>query len=140
VADPGVEGELVELERAWMEAVRERDLDFLEGLLAGEFTLTTGRPGAEVRSRREWLQVTRVEYAIDEFEFEELAVQVHADAAVVRSRYRQTGSMGGQDRTATYLMTDVFVRGGDHGWLALARHVSPLEGRPERGLSGEPLS
>jgi ketosteroid isomerase-like protein len=86
VADPGIEGEPIELERAWMEAVGERDLGFLEGVLAAEFTLTTG----------------------------------------------------GQDRTTTYLMTDVFVR-QDGRWKAIARHTSPLEGPPGRALSSEPL-
>jgi ketosteroid isomerase-like protein len=140
VADRDLEAELSDLERAWMAAVRSRDMPFLEALLGDEFTLTTARPGFEVRSRREWLEVTRSEYSIEEFEFEEVAVRVHGDAALVRSRFRQTGSINGQDRTTTYLMTDVFVRGGDHGWLAVVRHVSPLEGPPRRGLSGQPLA
>jgi ketosteroid isomerase-like protein len=119
------ERELKELEHTWMEAVRGRDMEFLEELLADEFTLTTGRPGAEVRSRREWLEVTRDEYAIERFEFEEIRVQPHGDAAVVRSRYRQRARMGDQDRSTSYLMTDVFVRKGGR-WRAIARHISPL--------------
>jgi catechol 2,3-dioxygenase-like lactoylglutathione lyase family enzyme/ketosteroid isomerase-like protein len=117
--------ELARLEHAWMEAVQRRDLTFLERLLGEEFTLTTGRPGAEVRGRREYLDVTRDLYVIDEFAFDELAAHVHGDAAFVRSRYRQRGRMGEEDRTQTFLMTDVFFKRDDR-WQAVARHIGPL--------------
>ena len=42
---------LEQLEHQWVEAVRDRDLETLERVLGEEFTLTTGRPGNEVRSR-----------------------------------------------------------------------------------------
>jgi ketosteroid isomerase-like protein len=139
VAKPG-EAELVELERQWMAAVRDRDVEFLEDLLAEEFTLITGRPGVEVRSRAEWLAITGGEYAIDEFGFQEIVARAYGDAGVVLSRYRQTARMGDQDRSAAYLMTDVFVRRDGH-WRAVVRHISPLGDRPVgRNLAGEPLA
>jgi hypothetical protein len=70
-----------------MEAVRTRDPEFL----GGEFTLTTGRPGNEVRGRQEDLNITGERYEIDAFEFEELEGIEHG--AVVRSRYSQRGRM-----------------------------------------------
>lgn len=108
-----------------MRAVQERDMAFLERLLAEEFVLVTGRPGHEVRGRSEWLEVTREEYSIDSFTFEEIEVLGYGDAALVRSRYSQHGRMGGADRSQSYLMTDVFVR-RDGRWQAAHRHVSPL--------------
>jgi ketosteroid isomerase-like protein len=113
------------LEQRWMEAVRDRDMAFLEELLGEEFTLTTGRPGAPVRGREEWLAITRDRYAIEEFEFERLEVLPYGHVAVARSRYRQAASMDGEDRTQTFLMTDVFVRRKGR-WTAVTRHVSPL--------------
>jgi ketosteroid isomerase-like protein len=62
---------------------------------------------------------------VDEFAFDELDVHLHGDAAFVRSRYRQRGRMDEQDRTQTFLMTDVFFR-RDGRWQAVTRHVSPL--------------
>jgi ketosteroid isomerase-like protein len=117
--------ELRRLETAWMQAVQRRDVTFLDQLLGAEFTLTTGRPGHEVRTRQEYLEVTREAYRIESFTFEELEVLVHGEAALVRSRYRQEASMGGQDRTQTYLMTDVFFRRQGR-WQAVTRHVTPL--------------
>jgi catechol 2,3-dioxygenase-like lactoylglutathione lyase family enzyme len=117
--------ELARLEHAWLDAVRRRDVVFLEGLLGAEFTLTTGRLGSESRTRDEYLRITRDEYRLEEFAFEWVDVVAEADAAVVRSRLRQRGRMGGQDRTQSFLMTDVFFR-RDGRWQAVARHISPL--------------
>ena len=108
-----------------MEAVRDRDLDWLDAHLGEEFTLTTGRAGAPVRSRAEWLAVTAGSYVIEEFAFEELEGFDYGDTGVVRSRYRQTGSLDGEDRSQAYLMTDVWVERDGRPQLA-TRHVSPL--------------
>jgi ketosteroid isomerase-like protein len=101
-------------------------MERLERLLGEEFTLTTGRPGNEVRSRSEYIDVTRDLYVIESFEFEELDVHVYGHVALVRSRYRQTGSLAGEDRSQAFLMTDVWVRRAGR-WQAVTRHVSPLE-------------
>ena len=122
------ERKLTQLEHQWLDAVKERDLEQLERLLGEEFTLTTGRPGNEVRSRQEYLEIARDRYAIESFEFERLGVLPYGPVAVVRSRYRQTGSMDGADRSQAFLMTDVWVRRGGR-WQAVTRHVSPLAPR-----------
>ena len=106
--------------------MQRRDLAFLDRLLGSRFTLTTGRTDAEVRSRQEWLDITRDRYTIESFAFEDFIVQVYGDTAVARSRYRQTGRMDNQDRTLMYLMTDVWVRRAGR-WQAVARHISPLD-------------
>jgi hypothetical protein len=49
----------------------------------------------------------------------------YGEAAVVRSRYRQRGSMNGDPRDQPFLMTDVFAL-VDGQWLAVTRHVSPM--------------
>jgi ketosteroid isomerase-like protein len=122
---PGGDPDFEALERGWMRAVANRDLSALERLLWDEFTLTTGRPAAPVRTRDEYLEITATRYVIEEFEFEWIEGRRYGDAAVVRSRYRQRGSMDGEDRTQAFLMTDVFVRRAA-GWVAVTRHVSPL--------------
>jgi ketosteroid isomerase-like protein len=119
------EVDLAALEDAFMRAVQGRDMDFLERSLGEEFTLTTGRPGAEVRSRAEWLEITRGSYVIESFEFEELDARVYGEAALVRSRYSQRGRMGEADRSTTYLMTDVWVQ-RDRRWQLVTRHITDL--------------
>jgi ribonuclease HI len=119
------ESEVEELLRRWAHAVEHREMAFLEALLAPEFTLTTGRPGAEVRRREEYLAVTRDDYEVDSWDFDGIVVQDYGRFAVVRSRYRQTGRMAGEARDGTYLMTDALVKRGGR-WRAVARHLTPL--------------
>ncbi len=81
---------------AGRQAVAEREMAFLETLLAPEFTLTTGRPAAPVRTREQYLAITRDEYEVESWQFDEIVVQHYGRFAVARSRYTQTGRMGGE--------------------------------------------
>ena len=115
--------ELRELTEAWVDAVARRDVETLEELLAPEFTFTAGHRGT--LGRAEWLETTHRRYVVDEHELEEVAVEVFAEAAVVRSRLRQRGSMDGERRDLTYVLTDTWIR-RDGRWQVVARHSSPL--------------
>lgn len=116
---------VVGLERELARAVQGRDLDKIDRILAAEFTLATGRPGAEVRSREEYLDVTRDRYVVNSFEFDSIEPRVYGHVAVVRSRYRQEGRLDGEDRSGAYLFTDVWVRRAGR-WQLVTRHLSPL--------------
>lgn len=117
--------DLAPLSVRFMEAVRDRELDWLDAHLGDEFTLTTGQAGSPVRKRSEWLEITGSSYEITEFAFDELEVLDDGAVGVVRSRYRQLGSMGGEDRTQSFLMTDVWVERAA-GPQLVTRHISPL--------------
>jgi ketosteroid isomerase-like protein len=121
--------ELRALEERFMKAVAERDIDFLERHLGEEFTLVTGRPGHETRGRSEWLEVTASAYEIRSFRFDELEVLDYGEVAVVRSRYSQEASMGGAERSQSYLITDVWHRRAGADRL-VSRHISPLPPEP----------
>ena len=109
----------------FMEAVHApASLARLDAHLGEEFALTTERAGAPVRRRAEWLAITPSGYVIDEFTFEELRAPEHEEPPASASP-RQRGTMDGDDRTAAFLTTDVWVE--RDGRLQLAtRHVSPL--------------
>ena len=109
----------------FMEAVRDRDLPYLEYHLGEEFALTTGRAAAPARGRAEWLRITSSRYEIEEFSFDELEAFDFGWVGLVRSRYRQTGSMDGERRDTTYLMTDLWVERDGRPQL-VTRHSSAL--------------
>ena len=114
-----------ELTRLFMAAVRARDVSWLDAHLGAEVTLTTGRVNAPIRERAEWLEITRDRYAIEEFSFDELEAYDYGSTALVRSRYRQRGAMGGERRDHAYLMTEVWVEREGRPQL-VSRHISPL--------------
>jgi len=118
--------ELTRLQHAWMEAVKRRDIEFLERLLGPEFILITGRPGIETRTRQQYLDVTRDRYTLKSFEYVELDVHAYGDFGFARSRYSQRGWMNDKQRNQAFLMTDVWVR-RDGSWQAVSRHISPLD-------------
>ena len=118
--------ELIRLQHDWMEAVKRRDIEFLERLLGPEFVLITSRPGIETRTRRQYLDVTRDRYRLESFEYVELDAHAYGDFGFVRSRYSQRGWMDDQERNQAFLMTDVWVR-RDGAWQAVSRHISPLD-------------
>jgi ketosteroid isomerase-like protein len=122
----GEEHELIRLQHEWMEAVKRRDIGFLEQLLGPEFILITSRPGIETRTRQQYLDVTRDRYTLESFEYVELDVHAYGDFGFVRSRYSQRGWMDDKERNQAFLMTDVWVR-RDRGWQAVSRHISPLD-------------
>ena len=119
------EDEIEALLHRWAEAVEKREMAFLDTILAPEFTLTTGRAGAEVRTREEYLAITRDEYEVESWQFDEIVVQHYGRFAVARTRYTQTGLMVTKTRVGTYLMTDAFVKQSGR-WRAVARHITPL--------------
>jgi len=118
--------ELIRLEHDWMEAVKRRDIEFLERLLGPEFILFTGRPGIETRTRQQYLDVTRDEYTLESFEYVETDAHGYGDFGFVRSRYSQRGWMNDKQRNQAFLMTDVWVRRNGE-WQAVSRHISPLD-------------
>jgi hypothetical protein len=120
-----VTDDLAALSVRFMEAVRDRELPFLEFHLGDEFTLTTGRAAAPVRTRAEWLTITASRYEVEQFAFEELEAFDYGSVGLVRSRYRQSGSMDGERRDAVYLMTDVWVERDGRPQL-VSRHASPI--------------
>ena len=83
-----------------MEAVRDRELPFLEYHLAEEFTLTTGRAAAPVRGRAEWLQITASRYEIAEFAFDALerTTTARSDRALPLSPDRLDGRRASRHR------------------------------------------
>ena len=123
------EDEIEALLHRWAEAVEKREMAFLETLLAPEFTLTTGRAGAEVRTREQYLAITRDEYEVESWQIDDVVVQHYGRFAVARTRYTQTGRMGTETRDGTYLMTDAFVKQAGR-WRAVARHITPLAQEP----------
>ena len=127
--EPVEEDEIEALLHRWAEAVEKREMAFLETLLAPEFTLTTGRPGAEVRTREQYLAITRDEYEVESWQFDDVVVQHYGRFAVARTRYTQTGRMGTETRDGVYLMTDAFVKQSGR-WRAVARHITPLAQEP----------
>jgi hypothetical protein len=102
------EAEIEELVRRWAEAAGEREMAFLEALLAPEFTITSGD---EARTREQYLAAVRDASGGEPRAVEDVAVQHYGRFAVARWR-----GAGGR-------VTDALVKQAGR-WRAVARHIS----------------
>ncbi len=99
---------LIELEQGWNEAFYRKDVAFIEGLLADEFTATyddgsRGDRARELALTAEFNQ--QVESAIQE----EFTVRVYRETAVVWFTLRLVGIRQGERAEVTFRYTDVWV-------------------------------
>jgi uncharacterized protein (TIGR02246 family) len=120
--------EIEELQRAWMQAWLDRDMEACRSVLAPEFRLRSVATDSAV-TREEWLeQAGSGRIAGTAFEYEDMQVQVIGDTAITMSRTRQEAEIEGRDWSATLHVTDVWVR-RDGAWTVVARHASVPVGR-----------
>lgn len=119
------EAEILKRQDEWMDAVRRKDFDALDQILAAEYVLISARLGFVDRQR--WLEVAR-DYNIEKFEYTDSQIHVYGDTAVSNSRYQQKADWRGEDLSVPFYLTDVWVH--RHGrWQVVSRHSSiPVEG------------
>ena len=99
---------LIGLERGWNDAVYEKDLEFIETILADDFTATyedgdVGDRAKELRLVAEFNQ--QVESAIQD----DFTVRVYHDTAVVRFTLHLVGIKQGQRTALDLRYSDVWV-------------------------------
>ena len=117
--------ELQQLQEDWMAAVRERDMDRLEEIVAEGFRFTAIHIAPEPMSREAWMATARHGYNITSFTYLNMDVDVFGDTAVVHSRYSQVANLEHVNLTNTFRLTDVWSR-IDGRWQVVARHSSIL--------------
>jgi ketosteroid isomerase-like protein len=119
-----VEAEVRAASAEWSEAIQRRDVRAVEQFLGHEYSLMAPGFGEVARSR--WLEVL-AEYVIDIYDFSDVKIHAYGDdTAVMRSKYTQKATVGGQDRSGSMLVTDVWVK-RDGRWQVVARHTSWLD-------------
>jgi ketosteroid isomerase-like protein len=106
----------------WAEAIKRGDVAAADRILGAEYALMA--PGIGVMPRAAWLASLK-DYVVDSYEFNDVRVHVYGETAVMRSRYKQTATLLGKDRSGEMLITDVWVK-RDGRWQVVARHTSFL--------------
>src|SRR5687768_13710216 len=118
------ESELPNLERAWMEAWRVKDIATCDILLAHDFLLTSAR--GVLMSKSQWLEGATGPFVCEAFEWEDIHVRPFGDMAIVHSRARQRAHVLGKDWSGRFLLTDVWIH-RDGRWQVVSRHgTGPL--------------
>ena len=121
------EQQIVELQKQWVAAIKNQDDKRISQLQADGFFLAIGVQGMPLRvvAREAWLGNLK-SYVTESYSIDDMRVSVYGDTAVVLMLFTQKATVRGQDRSAQFVITDVWVK-QKRGWRVAERHSS----RPE---------
>ena len=119
---------LIQLERDWDEAFRNRDVAFFENVLAEEFMATYG-DGTRVNRAQELEMIANFNLRIDSSSVDDFTVNLYDDTAVVWFTQHLSGPSQGRTLELTYRYMDVFVF-RDGRWQCVASQSTQLTETP----------
>jgi hypothetical protein len=109
---------------AFQRALEARDEVAAGEVLDGDFALVLVSPGRAVMPRGRWLEVLK-DYVVHEYVVDELLVDRDDDCAAALQRVRMRATVLGEDRSGTFVISDVWRR-RDERWRLWRRHSTPL--------------
>jgi ketosteroid isomerase-like protein len=129
-----LEATISNLERQWAAAFQRKDLASLQGLMADGYALVIAVEGLplQVVPRDAWLESLN-EYDIQEAVVDHIHVRIYDCVAVAVMLWRQKATLQGQDRSATFMLTDIWLDVSGK-WKLAERHSS----RPEHPGAARP--
>lgn len=132
--DLPAEAQISALERQWANAFQRKDMAALQNLMADGYSLVIAVQDMplQVVPRDAWLS-SLSEYEISDAHVDSIHVRVYGDVAVAVMLWHQFASLAGQDRTAQFMLTDIWTHSAK-GWRLSERHSS----RPEHPGAARP--
>jgi ketosteroid isomerase-like protein len=119
-----VEQELIKLENEWNDATVKRDVAFLDGILANNWT-GTDQDGTFLSKAQFLASLKSGKDVISSEVADEMKVRVYGDTAVVTGRNTFKGKLKGKDTSGQERWTDVFVKSTGL-WQCVASHWSRI--------------
>jgi ketosteroid isomerase-like protein len=116
MSNTGVEQQIVELERQWAAAIKRQDAAAMSQFHADSYFLAIGVQGMSLRvvSREQWPGNLK-HYVTESYTLDDIRVSVYGETAVVFMLFTQKATVRGQDRSAQFVITDIWVKQKD-GW------------------------
>lgn len=129
-----LEATISNLERQWAAAFARKDIPALQNMMAEGYSLVIAVEGLplQVMGRSAWLEAL-THYDIEEAAVDHIHVRIYDCVAVALMLWRQKASLRGADRTATFMLTDIWVDVSGE-WKLAERHSS----RPEHPGAARP--
>jgi len=104
--------------------IEQRDTTAAADVLDDEYALVLVHPAPAVMARDRWLQVL-ADYVVHDYNVQEQVIDVADDCASVLQRVSMQATVLGEDRSGTFVISDVWRRGAS-GWRIWRRHSTPL--------------
>jgi hypothetical protein len=117
---------------AFQRCIEQRDQAAAAVVLDDDYALMLMHPAPAVMPRARWIELLP-QYVVHEYVVYEQRVDIDGDCAAVFSRAYQKATVLGEDRSGTFVLTDVWRRRGDR-WRVWKRHSTPLSAGPMPGV------
>ena len=122
--------EITEMEMEWAAAIQGRDVMTMQAILADDSALVVGIQGQPLKVvAREPLLATLPGYQVESFSIDDIRVTAYGDVVVAVMLFTQKATAEGLDRSAQFLLTDIWVK-TPTGWRVAERHSSRPEPPP----------
>jgi len=114
--------------------IEQRDRAAAEAILDDDYALVLVQPTRAIMPRARWLEVLE-DYVVHDYAVDESIIDVEGDVATVLHRDRMSATVLGEDRSGTFVITDVWRLRPD-GWKVWRRHSTPLSAGEMPGAQG----
>ncbi len=128
MTDPALTMQIANFERA----VIGGDTELALTVLHLDFALVLVLPVPAVMPRDRWLAVLP-DYHVEEYDVQDQHLDVLGNCATLLQCLQMTATVLGEDRSGTFVISDVWQR-GDDGWRIWRRHSTPLAAGPMPGV------
>ena len=118
--DPALTTQIANFDRV----VLQRDAELALAVLHPDYALVLVLPFPAVMPRDRWLEVLP-DYLVEAYDVQEQHLDVLGDCATLMQRLHMTATVLGEDRSGTFVTSDVWLR-GDDGWRIWRRLSTPL--------------
>jgi ketosteroid isomerase-like protein len=120
--------EIIKMEHAFADAIKAQDTVKAAALQADSYFLAIGIQGMPIQtvSKSQWLANLKY-YVTESYSIDDMKVNVHGGSAVVMMLFTQKATVRGSDRSAQFVITDIWTK-EKSGWKISERH----SGRPEQ--------
>ena len=116
--------ELIKIEKGCAEAYVNKDIAFLDQILADDF-MGTDAEGNVLTKAQEFEDLKSDDYVPTSAVNEDIKVRIYGDAAVVTGRGIIKAQYKGKDASGQYQWTDTFIK-RDGRWQLVATHSSGI--------------
>ncbi|HET6941146.1 MAG TPA: nuclear transport factor 2 family protein [Sphingomicrobium sp.] len=108
----------------WMRAWQDQNRNALEQLLAPDFALVVSTAPHYHFSRKDWIDLATGSYICTRFAYEHVQFhRISSDIVVMSAVANQDASLGLEDRSGRFFVTDIWRRMGR--WKVCARYSTP---------------
>lgn len=128
MTDPALTTQIENFERV----VLRGDAELALSVLHPDYALVLVLPAPAVMPRDRWLEVLP-DYHVEAYDVQAQHLDVLGNCATLMQRIQMTATVLGEDRSGTFVISDVWLR-GDDGWRIWRRHSTPLAAGPMPGV------